>query len=226
MTVLADIARSTVERAMRRFRTSRRRRGLRRPFGTRARQALSALLLLAAVVLAVTPAAATSGAVLAPVLVTTRDIAPGSVLAAEDLRVASTPPELVPAGALRDPADAVGRMLAGAAREGEPLTDVRLLAGGMDGLGAAGAAVPIRLADAAVADLLHPGSKVDVVTVDQHSGDRRVLAADATVLTVTAPPQGRAAGTAARLVVISVPADIATRVAAVSLNQPVAVTLR
>ena len=64
-------------------------------------------------------------------------------------------------GSCGAPADAGGRVLAGAARAGEPITDVRLT--GPDAAerltGRPGdAAVPIRLADPEVARLLGPGS--------------------------------------------------------------------
>jgi hypothetical protein len=78
------------------------------------------------------------------------------------------------------------------------------------------------LADPAVAGLLTPGAHVDVVTMAAE-GEALVLAHDATVLTVRPPePRDRSEG---RLVVIALPAEAATRVAATTLGQPVAVTL-
>jgi hypothetical protein len=82
------------------------------------------------------------------------------------------------------------------------------------------AAVPFRLADPAVADMLTPGVRVDVVTVAPSSTDPVVLATNATVLTV------RRADTESSLVVIALPREEATRVAAAALGQPVTVTLR
>jgi hypothetical protein len=82
------------------------------------------------------------------------------------------------------------------------------------------AAVPFRLADPAVADLLTPGVRVDVVTVSANNTDPVILADNATVLTV------RRADEDANLVVIALPRGEATRVAAAALDQPVAVTLR
>jgi hypothetical protein len=82
------------------------------------------------------------------------------------------------------------------------------------------AAVPFRLADPAVADLLTPGARVDVVTVSQNSPDPLILATNAMVLTVRQPTKDSS------LVVIALPRDEATRVAAAALGQPVAVTLR
>jgi hypothetical protein len=78
-------------------------------------------------------------------------------------------------------------------------------------------AVPVRLTDAAVADLLRPGSRVDVV------GEPAVLANDAVVVAVR-PSEGVSAK--GRLVVVALPRQVAAKVAAASLAQPVTVTLR
>ncbi|HKS44153.1 MAG TPA: hypothetical protein VJT49_03355 [Amycolatopsis sp.] len=90
--------------------------------------------------------------------------------------------------------------------------------------------VPIRLADAGVADLLSHGMKVDVVTVDAGEQARKVLASMATVVDVRSPPAngGRllAGENKGPLVLISVPTELATQVAALSLRNPVAVALR
>lgn len=184
------------------------------------RQAAAGLLALFALVLAVTPGSDTAGT---PVVVAAADIEAGSTLRAADIAVRRWPPELVPAGALPDPSAADGRVLVGAARAGEPITDTRL-AGPAAALGApAGAtAVPVRLADAGVAALLIPGSTVDVVTVGAASDEPVVLAAAAAVLAVL-PPDSPSSG---RLVLVAMPAGVAARVAAASLTEQVAVTLR
>ena len=80
-------------------------------------------------------------------------------------------------------------MLVGAARAGEPITDVRLAGPDVTArlTGRPGdAAVPVRLADPEVAGLLGPGSRVDVVTPAPDDDRPVVLAADAAVLTVVA----------------------------------------
>ncbi|WP_116100747.1 hypothetical protein [Amycolatopsis thermalba] len=91
------------------------------------------------------------------------------------------------------------------------------------------AAVPVRLADTGVAELLSPGMRVDVVTLDESAQSRKVLASMATVLTVRPPPASAGRLASARdgpLVVLSLPEDTAREVAAMSLQNPVAVTLR
>jgi pilus assembly protein CpaB len=112
-------------------------------------------------------------------------------------------------------------VLVGAARAGEPLTDARLVGAGQPA-GPDSAAVPVRLSDAGVAGLLVPGSRVDVITVGERADQPVVLASDATVLTVL---QEEAAGRG-RLVMVAMPRATAARVAAASLGEQVAVTLR
>jgi Flp pilus assembly protein CpaB len=222
------MVRTTPGRANSRLLTTLRTPGWRRALLLRRAAAL--LLALLALALALRPPAA---AARSPVVVAARDLPSGTALGPADLALATWPGELVPAGALRAAAEADGRVLAGAARAGEPITDVRLA--GPDAAGRlAGrpgdAAVPIRLADPEVARLLGPGSRVDVVT-PAPDGDRpAVLAADAAVLTVVATdgdtPVGPGPAARGRLVLVALPRADAARVAAAALSEAVAVTLR
>lgn len=164
-------------------------------------------------------------------LVSSHDIAAGSVLKAADVQVVSVPDKVRAAGALATPEAAVGRVLAGAARAGEPITDARLvdLSPGIPATGDPGRSiVPVRLADPAVGALLRPGSRVDVVAGSD--GNRAVLASLATVAAVTAddaePRDGPGGAAKGRLVLLELPSDAAARLAGVSLGGPVAVTLR
>lgn len=184
------------------------------------RRSGAAVLAGLALVLALVPHTEAAGVAVAVVAV---EIPAGATVRAADLSLREWPAELVPTGALHDPGAAVGRVLVGAARAGEPLTDVRLVgAGPAPGAGRNGAAVPIRLADAGVAALLVPGSRVDVVTVGVRTDQPVVLATDAAVLAVLAEDtRGRG-----RLVMVALPRESATRVAAASLSEQVAVTLR
>jgi Flp pilus assembly protein CpaB len=178
------------------------------------RRLTAGLLVLLAAVLALRRSPARD----APMVVTTHDLPPGAELSTSDLKVVRAPPGLVPAGALTVLSSAVGRVLAGVATAGEPITSARLLgpenirltAGRPDAV-----AVPVRLDDEDVAALLVPGSHVDIVAPDQ-----QVIAEDATVVTVRAGDRGR------RLVVVALPQTVATRVAAASLARTLAVTLR
>jgi Flp pilus assembly protein CpaB len=203
------------------------------------RRALAIALFLAATVLAVMPGSA-RGEPGEPTVVTTRDLPPGSVLHAADVRLVQLPVSARPAGTLTSTAAVPGRLLIGPAREGEPLTDVRLADASTGSLSAGDpgrSTVPVRLADPDVAALLRPGARVDVVAagsagIDDHAADQgaTVLASMATVITVTTPdPASRhGPGTVDRgaLVLLELPSGTAARVAAASLERPVAVTLR
>jgi Flp pilus assembly protein CpaB len=158
-----------------------------------------------------------------PMLVAARDLPPGVTLHAADMVVSQLPLSLRPPAALTTPAQATGHVLASATTSGEPLTRARLVGPENSRLATGdptASAVPFRLADPAVAGLLTPGARVDVVTVAPSSTDPVVLATNATVLTV------RQATEDSSLVVIALPREEATRVAAAALGQPVAVTLR
>ncbi|MBW0117160.1 SAF domain-containing protein [Pseudonocardia abyssalis] len=173
------------------------------------RRGAAGLLTVLAVALALAPQARGT-----PVVVAVADLAAGSTLDAGALVVREWPAELVPAGAVRAVDDAVGRVLVGAARTGEPLTDARLTRGSP--LPGDAAAVPVRLADPDIAPLLVAGRRVDVVTLGERAGDPLVLASDAEVVTVLPGP----------LVLVAMPRALATRVAAAALSDQIAVTLR
>jgi pilus assembly protein CpaB len=190
--------------------------------GSWVRRGLAAGFFVLALVLALHPAPG-SAQPSAPVLLARHDLAPGSTLAAADVVLRRMPADLLPSGALSTVQAATGHVLGGALRAGEPITDVRLVDTGLPAEAPGSSAVPVRLADPGVADLLHPGVRVDVVTEDpSQTGD--VLASNAIVLTVR--DADIAPGQRGRLVVLALPEQVATRVAAVSLRQPVTVTLR
>lgn len=194
------------------------------------RRAAAGLLALLALAFLAAPGVTPAGT---PVLVAVRDLAPGMALGPADVAVRTMPPELVPGGALGDPAGVAGRQVVGGVRAGEALTDVRLL-GPVAAVAAAGvpdaAGVPVRLADAGVAGLLTPGTRVDLVAAGAEggpaapAGEPAVLAPGAVVLAVL-PPAERTAG-AATVVVVALPSALAARVATVSLREEVTVTLR
>lgn len=98
--------------------------------------------------------------------VVSRDLPGGKPLAAGDVRVERLPASDVPAGALPPTAAVVGRLLAAPMRQGEPLTDVRLLSPAL--LSATDqpgdVAVPVRVADGPAAlALVRAGDLVDVI---------------------------------------------------------------
>jgi pilus assembly protein CpaB len=193
------------------------------------RRAAAGLLALVALGFLAAPSVAPAGT---PVLVAARDLAPGVALAPADVVVRLLPGELVPAGAFVEPGAVAGRQVVGGVRAGEALTDVRLL-GPVAAVAAAGvsdaAGVPVRLADAGVAALLTPGTRVDLVAAgadgaEEVPAEPAVLAPGAVVLAVLPAPE-RTAGSAP-VVVVALPAGLAARVATVSLREEVTVTLR
>src|SRR5262249_35755000 len=120
---------------------------------------------------------------------------------------------------------AVGRMLAGSVRRGEPLTDARVVGPGLTMLagGPGSVAAPIRLADPAVATLLREGDRGGVVAVTGAGRISRVVS-DAEVLAVPALPDG--SPTDGALVVLAVPEWLAPRVIGTALGARLAVSLR
>lgn len=187
------------------------------------RRSAAAVLVTLALVLALVPSDGSRGF---PVVVAATDLTAGATLRVTDLTVALWPGDLAPSGAVRNVAAAEGRVLVGAARAGEALTDVRLAgAAGVLGDRPDAAAVPVRLADGGVAGLLSPGSRVDVVTTGDTAAEPTVLAADAVVLTVL-PAEGGPGSPRGRLVLVAMPRALATRVAAASIADQVAITLR
>ncbi len=98
-----------------------------------------------------------------PVLVATRQVPVGAVLAAGDVAVRDLPAGAVPARALGDPAQAVGRPVAAVLAEGEPLTAHDVGTGSLlEGQPAGSVAVWLPVPDAAVAEALSAGDRVDV----------------------------------------------------------------
>ena len=192
--------------------------------GRRLRRALAASLFLAAAALAAVDGATAEPAG-TPTVVAARSLPSGSTVHPSDLRVVRFPQRLRPDGAFTARDEITGRVLSGAAAAGEPITAARLLGEKQSRAGTS--TVPIRLADPGVAELLEPGTRVDVVTLAAESEKGRVLAGGVTVLTVTDDPAaGRAAGgDGGPLVLLAVPGDTATGLAAAALKQPVTVTL-
>lgn len=134
--------------------------------------------------------------------VAARDLAAGAVLSAGDVRLAEVPLALVPAGRAdaaddahsadgADSADGTealtGRRLAVAVPAGLPLVPGLLVDDAATGPPGT-VVVPVRFADAGVADVLTPGMRVDVVAAALHDGDDAARLARAAV--VLARPGG------------------------------------
>jgi Flp pilus assembly protein CpaB len=137
-----------------------------------------------------------------PVTVAAHDLGAGAVLRPADLTTVRFAPGTVPSGGLRDP---VGRRLAAPLRRGQPVTDTAVvgpaLADDHPGL----VALPVRLPDTAMAELLTVGDAIDVVSVDPQGGPAASVAQGALVLALPPPAADAAAdGLPGRLVVLGV----------------------
>lgn len=167
----------------------------------------------------------------ADVVVATRDLQPGISLAADDIRVEKRPAAMLPDGARSRGDDVVGMTLAGPARRGEVLTDVRLLGPRLAGSAAGPDAriVPLHLADSALVDLLRAGDVVDVLASGAPNSSLdteiapHVVATDAVVVLVSPKPAQRGPGND-RVVLVALPAATAHEVAGVALVETVTLT--
>ena len=204
------------------------------------RRGAAALLAAGALALALRPsgpAPPAPGTVAVPVVVAAGDLPAGAALAAPDLRVASIPPPLRPAGSVAVAGALVGRVLASPVRAGEPLTDVRLVGAGLTALLAPGqVAAPVRLADLAVSGLVRAGDQVDVLAATPGTDRAEQVASAALVLAApgaTAEPGTRPAGAAVGeagaapdgLLLLAVDPATAARLAAASAGATLTVTL-
>jgi pilus assembly protein CpaB len=200
------------------------------------RQGTAGLLAVLALVLALRPAAAEHAAE-APadvaVVVAATDLAAGAVLTAADLGLVTLPATAAPDGVVADTGQLAGEVLAGPLRRGEPVTDVRVVGPGLWSRVPSGqVAAPVRLADLAVAALLRPGDRVDVLAIPADTGAAEMVAARALVL--SAPPAVRpGAGVAGGdgglldggLLVLAVSAETAARLAGSATSSTLTVTL-
>lgn len=144
-----------------------------------------------------------------PVVTAAHDLPGSTLLEKGDLTVARVPVDAVPDGAVPSVVDITGKRISGPMRAGEIITDVRLVSAALlDGWGPNLAAVPVRIADPAVARLARPGDVVDIIAADMAgAGGASVLAAGVPVLAV--PPEGSGAlADGALLVVAATPAQV------------------
>jgi Flp pilus assembly protein CpaB len=145
-----------------------------------------------------------------------RDLASGTVLQRADLTSTRFSPGTVPADTVRDPREVMGRALAAPMSRGEVVTRLRTVSGGLLKGYPGRTAVPLRITDAAVVDLLRVGDRVSFVVADPDGrAAPGVLLDDVPVVAI--PPvreSGLTSGTPGRLVVAAVPTTSASEVAA------------
>lgn len=162
-------------------------------------------------------------------VVVTRDLAPGSTLTDGDVHVESRSTATLPDGAQADVSAVVGATLAGPARRGEVITDVRLLGARLaeSVAGPDARIVPLHLEDAALLDLVRPGDVVDVLSVGSGTADDRpaphVVATGAVVVLVS-PKAAQRGGAGDRVVLVALPAASAHTVAGIALVETITLT--
>jgi Flp pilus assembly protein CpaB len=162
------------------------------------------------------------------VVVAAHDLRPGLTLSAADVKLETRSATTVPDGAQTTVDALVGTTLAGPARRGEVLTDVRVLGSRLAGLTAGPDArvVPLHLDDAAVLDLIRPGDVVDVMGAVDAGTDAKptLVASDAIVVLVSAKQKAAGAGDD-RVVLVALPAAAAHSLAAATLVETVTLTI-
>ncbi len=162
-------------------------------------------------------------------VVAARDLSPGVLLTADDVRVEKRSAATVPDGVRSGVDDVVGATLAGPARRGEVLTDVRLLGPRLAASAAGPDAriVPLHLADSALLEMLRAGDVVDVLAAGSPDSSAdpspHVVASDAVVVLVSPKPAQRGPGNE-RIVLVALPAATAHEVAGVALVETVTLT--
>lgn len=159
------------------------------------------------------------------IVVATRDLSSGVELTVTDVRLEKRSTATVPDGSRASVDEVVGQTLAGPARRGEVLTDVRLLGPRLaqSAAGPDARIVPLHLADTALLDLVRAGDVVDVLAAADDDVDPRVVATDAIVVLVSEKPKGPGAGSD-RVVLVALPAHAANDVAGATLMQAVTLT--
>lgn len=186
------------------------------------------LLVIAAVLAASDPGGSAAREPTVDVLVASRNLAAGNLLAAGDVVARPWPVRLVPDGTLTGGDDPVGRLLAGAIRAGEAVTDVRLLGPGLiDALDPGLRAVPVRLTDAGVGALLRAGDRIDLYAISTGVGasddESTLVAAYALVLAV--PAQQDRAVPEGGIIVVAVPNTTAVTLVDAAYTRSIAATL-
>ncbi len=165
----------------------------------------------------------------AEIVVAARDLSSGVELTADDIRVENRTAATVPDGAQSDVGAVIGTTLAGPARRGEVLTDVRVLGPRLaeSVAGPDARIVPLPLSDSALLDLVRPGDVVDVLAAGPESSGTdaqpQLVATNAVVVLVSDKPKGAGSGSD-RVVLVAVAAHTANNVAGAALLRTVTLT--
>lgn len=166
-----------------------------------------------------------------PVVVLARDVTAGTALTADDLAVVERLPRDVPAGSLTRPHEAVDRVTAVDLPALLPLAPSLLTDGTLTGPPGT-VVVAVRLDDPALAGMLTPGSRLDLVAARPEGGPGETVAHRALVRpspTLDAAPGGLLGGTEETVAPVLVAVDPleAVRIAEASVSSRlVAVVVR
>jgi Flp pilus assembly protein CpaB len=202
-------------------RRTRLRRAVRRNVLARRRSLAAASAAVA--VLAGVAAARPPGDDTLPVTVAARDLVSGTVLRPGDLAVQRLPVGTAPSGLRAHPA---GRTLAAPIRQGEPITDVRLVAPALTSGYPGRVAMPVRIADADMVGLLRVGDQIDLVAADPRSGTATYAALEVPVLALPAPLDDNRSDTlSGRLVVVAALPDEVDQIAGASATDLLSVVI-
>lgn len=176
-------------------------------------------------VLAAVSAALPEGAPTVPAVVATDQLRAGSVLRPADVEVRQVRVDDTPTGLVTDPAGLLGRTVAGPVAKGQMLTELALVAA-RTATAAGQVVAPVRLADAGLAPLLHPGDLVDVIAADDQGGRARVVARAVRLVTVPVVDAASAADVAGTLVLVQVSAEAARELAQAAASGTLTVSWR
>lgn len=190
-----------------------------------ARRRLLAATLVALAVLAGVRAATAPPAPTAPVVVARTDLPGGSAVQPTDLEVIDYPVDTVPAGAAESTDGLTGRVLAAPLRQGEPVTDVRLVAPGLLEGYPGTVAAPVRVADPGVVRLLEVGDRVDLIATSPEGQEASVVVARAPVVAVPRAARHDDGLMSGGLIVVAVSAESALSLAAASVSTVLSVAL-
>ena len=189
------------------------------------RRLLAAGLAAAAVALAIHAAEAEPETV--ALVVVARDLPGGVLLQRSDLVTIDALPATVPDGVVAGIDSAVGRLLAGPARRGEAVTDVRLVGPSLvQGWGDDLLAVPVRIADPGAVSIARPGELVDLIAAPVNGqGAAGPIATGVPVLAVPPHTEGGLHADGA-LLVVAVTAAQAADLAEAAVTARISVAVR
>jgi Flp pilus assembly protein CpaB len=181
------------------------------------RRLLAALSAAAAVAVGLQAVQAPAPATTA-VLTASHDLDGGSVVRAGDLDWTPYDAGQVPDGAVSSAAQVVGRTTTTPVRAGEPLTDVRVLAGSLLAGYPGAVAVPVRIGDPGAVALLRVGDRIDILAADPHGHSALVVADDVPVVAIPVRQSSDPATVPGGLVVVATSPENARDLAAAGVS--------